>query len=347
MLRQVPFPVFQAPFFPAPPGVSRFVARGYSDVLAAHGFADADLLRSMVGAWDALIDAIQPALIVADHSPTLCLAARGAAPLVLVSNSFALPPDHLAAFPVLLPSQAAIATDERLLDVINQVQAQRRRPSVETLPAMLTGAGRFVRVLPELDIYREQRNTAAVGPLEPLPAPMPAPKEAGFFAYLSGEAPTCEQIGAALISSGWRGRAYIRSAAPEVRARLKSRGLNLLDRPAPIEEVLADSTVIIHHGGSLAQAALSAGRPQFVFPMHVEQLMTARALQRMGVAHCLVGRHPDSQIIAGINDLMKNPTIVARALAAADSVQSRGPWDSLPAIIKCCEAAVPILGEIF
>jgi rhamnosyltransferase subunit B len=65
LLRECPFPVVQAPLYSrAAPG---FVARSYADILAVHGFADADQLLAMTQAWLALLDLVRPAL----SSPTI------------------------------------------------------------------------------------------------------------------------------------------------------------------------------------------------------------------------------------------------------------------------------------
>ena len=51
-----------------------------------HGYLDRLKLASMVRGWQGLIDLIKPDLIVAEYSPTLCLAAWGEiTPLSLAS----------------------------------------------------------------------------------------------------------------------------------------------------------------------------------------------------------------------------------------------------------------------
>ena len=58
-------------------GSGSFLAASFADVLAVHGFATADELHPMVQGWQGLLDLARPALVVCDHSPTLCLAALG------------------------------------------------------------------------------------------------------------------------------------------------------------------------------------------------------------------------------------------------------------------------------
>ena len=81
-------PIYQAPVWPKAAAIAGrpFRISNYADLLALVGFADADGLAAMVGAWDALLALLNPHLIVADFSPTLCLAAHGAIPTALVGK---------------------------------------------------------------------------------------------------------------------------------------------------------------------------------------------------------------------------------------------------------------------
>ena len=74
------------------------------------------------------------------------------------------------------------------------------------------------------------------------------------------------------------------SSTPAQRERCRRQGLEVLEVPAPLEEVFPRVAAIAHHGGvGLAQQALAAGRPQLLFPVHLEQLLNAQMLERLGV----------------------------------------------------------------
>src|SRR5262249_27558748 len=152
----------------------------------------------VVRAWDSLLDLVQPALIVLDHSPTLCLAAHGRTPTVVVGTGFTLPPAEGATFPALLPGKTTLVPDELLLAVIQTVQARRGLPTPASLPGLLAGAARFLCVLPEIDPYAEQRRERCLGPSMPLADPLPAAERGSFFAYLSADYGPVEQVLAAL-----------------------------------------------------------------------------------------------------------------------------------------------------
>ncbi len=340
LLRASPFPVVQAPLYSAagrvaPPG---FVARSYADILATHGFADAEHLLAMVQAWLALLDLVRPALVVADHAPTLCLAASAVLPTVLVCNGYLLPPADLPAFPLLMPERPAVVEEGRLLEIVHEVQRRLGRPPARSLPGLFEAAGRFVTVLPELDPYHDVRRERVVGPLEPLGPPLPPPERGGFFAYLAAEMPGWEAILSCLARTGFPGRAYVRGAPPEARDRLRRLGLEVFDRPAPLDEMLAQSAAIVSQGNTgLIQAALAAGRPQLLFPAHLEQLLNGRRLHALGVAHCLSGQFPAADVGEGLRQLLVEPRFARRAREVAGTVAARGPWAPLPAIVAHCE----------
>jgi rhamnosyltransferase subunit B len=340
LLRACPFPVVQAPLYysadhAAPPG---FIARSYADILAICGFADADHLLAMTQAWLALLDLMRPAVVVADHSPTLCLAASGVVPTVLVGNGYFVPPADGSTFPALMPERKAVVDEGRLLNVVQEVQRRLGRPVAPTLPGLFGApASRFVTVLPELDPYHDVRLEPVIGPLEPLGPPLPPLERPSFFAYLKGDMPGCEAILTSLARTGFPGRAYVPNAGPEGCDRLRRLGLEVFDRLVPLDELLTQSAVIVSQGnGGTAQAALAAGRPQLVFPAHQEQLMNARRLQALGVAHYLTGQFPAADVGEGLRQLLTDPIFNRRAREAAVAVQARGPYNALETIVAHC-----------
>src|SRR5204863_336785 len=82
-----------------------------------------------VQAWQGLLDLVRPALVICDHSPTLCLAAYGALPVVLVGDAFALPPADRPTFPALIPGRSPVVPEEQLLAVVREGQRRRGRPA--------------------------------------------------------------------------------------------------------------------------------------------------------------------------------------------------------------------------
>jgi hypothetical protein len=338
VLQGSPFPVLQAPLWhPRPVAAERnFLAGSYADILAIRGFADVGDLTAMVQGWQALLDLVQPRLVIADHSPTLCLAAYQALPVVMHGNGFILPPVDQATFPPLVPDAAPVLPQEQLLAVVQEVQRRRRRPLPATLPGLLA-AERFLTALPELDPYQAVRRETQLGPIEPLPAPAPPPADSCFFAYLSAEAPHAEDVLLSLARSGVRGGAYLRGASPAQRERLRAAGMEVTDRPAPLTELLPRISVIVHHAGlGVSQQALAAGRPQILLPQHLEHSLTAQKLASLGVGGFLSGTFAPENVARAVLHVLTEPRYAERAAACAQSLQTRGPWTPLPQIVQRC-----------
>ncbi len=340
VLRELPYPVLQAPYWHARPwtGSQPFVAASYADLLAIRGFTEVADLLPRVQAWQGLIDLLRPALVVADHSPTLCLAAYRTVPTAILGTGFALPPADGPTFPPLAVGKPALVPEERLLAVVREVQRRRGRAAPDTLPGLFAAAERFVTVLPELDPYRAVRREPHLGPLGlRLGPPLPPPSRAAFFAYLSADVPCAEQLVQGLARAGHPGTAYLRGATPEARQRLRRTGLEILDAPASLDEVLPHAAVVVHHGGAgLAQQALAAGRPQLFFPDHLERMLTAQRVHQLGAGLYLAGEFPVDAVPQALRRLAGEQSFTERARTAADAIAERGPRDPLPRIVECC-----------
>jgi hypothetical protein len=342
--RDLPYPLLQAPYWHPRPwtGSQPFLATSYADILAIRGFADPADLLPMVQAWQGLLDLVRPALVVCDHSPTLCLAAYRTLPTVILGHAFGLPPADGPTFPSLIPERPAVVPEEQLLSAVREVQRRRGRPASETLPGLFAAAERFLTFLPELDPYRPLRHEPHLGPLDfGLGQPLPPPQRASFFAYLSADVPCAEQLVQGLARAGIPGVVHLRGATPEARQRLRRTGLEILDAPAPVEEVLPRVAVVVHHGGAgLAQQALAAGRPQLFFPDHLERILNARLVEQLGAGLYLSGQFPAEAVPQALRRLTEEPNFTERAQTAARAVAERGPWDPLPRIVERCLSLV-------
>jgi Erythromycin biosynthesis protein CIII-like, C-terminal domain len=339
------FPVLQAPFWHPRPwhGAQPFQAGSYADVLALQGWDRSEHLRPQVEAWQQLIDRVQPKVIVCDHSPTLCLTAFRTLPTIILGTWFVMPPVGGDRFPVLLPGQAPVISQEQLLATVRQVQCERGRPEPNTLPEILAAADRFVTVFPELDPYHASRQEPVWDPITPLPAPVARPPGPSFFAYLNAAHAQVEPLLSMLGQVGCKGTAYLRGAGTPLKERLRQQGLGVLDAPARPADVLNHNAIVIHHGGSgLTHAAAAAGRPQFLLPEHLEQTLTARMLAKLGIGVLLGDQATIASAAQLIQQLVGDRPFADRARAFARTIKKRPRLDPLPAILQACSAR---LGE--
>lgn len=332
------FMVLPAPVCPVHSLVLRnFHAASYADILAASGFGSAADLYALTTAWQRLIEMVRPELIVGDHSPTLCLAAYGTLPTVLVGTGFTVPPAEAPFFPPLGTAARPLLPQEQILGIVQQAQRRRARPIPDSLGGIFAPAVRLVCTFPELDPYRKVRSEPAVGPLGSLPAPAPLPAAPAYFAYLSPDYAGVDNLLATLASTGLPGSVYVRGAPRLLVDFLRGRGLVVHDRPVPLGEVLPGVSLLLHHAGAgTSEAALAAGRLQLLFPQHLEQTLTSQALTDLGVATYLTGEQPLDALHRSLGQLLGDNSAAERAQSWAQQLRARGLPDPLPYVVQRC-----------
>jgi hypothetical protein len=258
---------------------------------------------------------------------------------VLIGDNFGLPPIETPSFPALVPTARPVAPPEQLLAVIQEVQRRRGRAAPDMLTGLLVAAARYPAGVPELDPYQGIRREPCVGPLHECAEPLAPPAQPRFFAYLAADVPATERVLAALARSGCPGSAYVRGASQALRERFRQPGFDILETPAPMADILPHASVVVHHASSsLAHDALFAGRPQLVFPAHLENILNAQMLERLGVAAYLLGQFSGEQVCETLHSLLTERRFTERAQALAQSIQSRGPWNALARIVERCLA---------
>ena len=342
LLQRDSFAVLQAPLWSYRPlrHGPNFLASSFADVLAVRGWDAAATLHPLVEAWQQLIEHVKPRLIVTDCAPTLCLAAYLSVPVVQVGNWFSMPPVHAPTFPLLVPGQPPAMPQEELLKVVQEVQRRRMRPIPKALTSVLAAGDRFPTFFPELDGYQTERSEQVWDPLEPLAPVAGTTPEPRFFAYLTAENPSIEPILTQMALTGVRGTVYVRSAPADLKDRLRLQGLTVFDEPANLEQMLAESAVIVHHGGSSANSAFAAGRPQILLPQHLEQITTAQLLARLGVAVFLLGNAAPEAASRALRQVLTERRFADNAALWARRVHDRPRRPTLPAIIERCEQRV-------
>jgi len=334
LLRRSGFPVLQAPKWP---GARTETAKSYGDMLALLGFDSVPALMLMTSAWQDLFDLVAPDLIVANHSPTAALTARGSIPVALIGNGFEMPPTSLPAFPPLKSGTEPMADELKLVETVSEVQRHRGREIPQTLPAILGADYRAVCVLPELDPYAEQRNEPILDPLDPLPRYRPAPNDRSVFAYIGVEHSDLYEIADGLAAADARVTCHVRGDPGTIGASLAKRGVTVLTDPADLTEMLPASDVVVGYASAgISQAALAAGRPQLALPYDLEKEGTASALDRLGVVLTLGVGLTAEQVSAAIDTLLADGRYANHAAVCAQSILTREPADALETIVTEC-----------
>lgn len=247
--------VWQSVIAPPLPYSGREDSYTFADILATFGFGDANLLQPHLQAWQDLLTAINPCLVITDHAPGLALAAQGRVPVVVLGSHFAVPPP-VDVFPI-LRFPAPPESNQRQ-DQVSETVHRLLKLNVP-LGHALNGDRSFIFSIPELDCYRCWRTDAQYVGVHIAPLPTNShSKQGATWAYLSSDYPHTDLI--------------LETLAPE--HDFKS-----------LQEALIDKSLAVHHGGlTTSISCLLAGIPQIILPTHFEQQLNAIALQQMGVA---------------------------------------------------------------
>ncbi|MBZ9573737.1 nucleotide disphospho-sugar-binding domain-containing protein [Modicisalibacter sp. MOD 31.J] len=323
------------------PGPGRFRAATYADVMGVCGYADREQLAMRVAAWESLLDAWAPAVVIADYAPLLSLAAFGRCPLIAVGDGFVTPPAMPdGGFPPLDVAMSPVWDPALLLASARAVQVARGLPCPETLAEIVTGLGQVVMLPPELDIYHAQRSSCADGPWCRPDPPQSMPYGRRVFAYLRPGDPLARRVLVALTDCADGVAGYFPDATPDWLAEAARHGVVVHKTPPPLSRVLGDTSLLVHHGGigSMTEAAL-AGRPQLLLPRHREQRLNARrALEALPGAFVVKADAELAGLRRRLPGLLddERPARAAHAMAmrlARREATARGALDALLAVL--------------
>jgi rhamnosyltransferase subunit B len=338
------FQILQAPCWQQrfSPNERPFAAGTYADLLARHGYGSQADLDCLLRGWESLIELVNPALIVADHAPTACLAAWQRVPVALLGDGFTIPPCTGQVFHTINAAASSLVPQSRVYDVIKAVQKRRGRSVPESLPEMFATESRVLTTFPELDPYRSVRESEeCLGPLSTWSAPTPSPQTPRVFVYLSSEYPHVDLLLESFTQAGVACSVYFRDGLPADVHRLREKAIEVFDRPQNLEEILPRVSAVVHHASlNMSMAALVAGRPQLVLPRHLEQDLTARALEDLGTGRILGGRLTLGQIGQSLSELAQSPETAERSYRLATTLHARRSHGCLDHIVQGCHQLI-------
>lgn len=330
--------VVAAPKAPSP-ALPWFRAASYADILAVRGYTNLDDLAIGVCGWDRILADVKPALVVSDHSPTLCLAAAGKVPTVVIGNGFTVPPAQEVWFPRLDDDAEPLVAQEHVFRVVRQVSRLRGRRPPDALPAAFAGDARLVAAIAELDPYHSVRRDPLIGPLEPLASASPPPDSPRLFAYLAAGYAGLDLLFLALGKRGIPTRLFLQGADASLRNEAVQAGLRVDREPPPLKHVLPACAIVLHHGGqATAVQALAAARPQVVLPRCLEQELTGHAIEAMGCGVSLAGPQSVAAVIEAMERMLADSSYAARSARFADAIHAREPLGGVDAVVDRCIA---------
>lgn len=297
----------------------------HADVLAMLGFHNTAQLSAMIAAWRTLFSLVDPAVLVADHSPTVSLAARvEQRPLVTTGTPFTMPPLGFPSFPPLRGDLASAIPEHRMQAAIAAALREHGyNASLPTLPSYFASQARLVVGLPELDPYRSFRQEQLFAPPGGFPPLLPIP-ERRLFAYLGTETPDLAATLQAICALEFPVELFLRDADDFTQEFVRLSGKTLHIERVDLRQALPRVSHVISQGGAATTAmTLAAGRPHMMLPQHHESRLNAALVERMGA-----GFEAKSEFEARLRDFVGDYGLQEGAAAAANVLSQRPLPDS-------------------
>lgn len=300
-------------------------ADSFPQVLFNSGYHNVDALHQRLVDTMAMLDTIDPDLIVCDYAPTVMLANHTARrPLVVAGHGFWIPPRSVpmprfrywlgTAPPEFLEREATV------LAVINRAISRFGTSAFENFADFLAADCYWLCMFEELDFYAQRAGARYLGifPDGDFGVPPQWPNEDGakVFAYLN-PGPTVGATLAALTDE----RTSVCLYAPDLAAfdqfDLPADIYHCSAEPVSLPMVAAACRAFVNNGNlSTAAVALLAGKPQLCLPGTAEQYMNARRIEQLG-AGLAVPQQRRGSIAPKLHALLKQPdyTRAARRFA--------------------------------
>lgn len=262
----------------------------YASLLNNSGYDDIVGLAARIRAWRTLLQTVQPAAIVGDHSPTALLAGGSLnLPRVHFGTGFTVPPEAQP-FPVFqpnlqVPANVLAHNENAVLQNLNRALERLQSPGLNRLQDLFAGAAGYVLSYPELDHYECGRSHPYIGVPDTSQGADPLwPDGAGprILAYLRPSKHLEATLTALSRSSA---RVLLRVGdlpAAKLQPFLRP-GMMITDQPVQMQQAAqqCDAFVAYASHGFTAEMLL-AGKPGLLLPDHLERSLVARRAGQLG-----------------------------------------------------------------
>jgi len=324
------FPILQAPAWMAKP-VGMPPAVTFSDILFRSGYFSVDGLTSLLKAWHYIFSLVKPSLIVADHSPTALLAARGTSiPKIVVGSSFTIPPLTTPLPPLMkegISPKELNFRETTAIENINQALAKLEKPPIDHLCDIFKVNGTFMFTIPEFDHYGHIRKHGSyIGPaimqncgLDPI---WPQYNGKKIFAYLYPSYKGFKHIIKVLNRLNCASIIYAPGISKREKTLLQTDKIFIYEDIINLNNVIkVCDAAICHSGAGTGSAFLLAGIPVLLLPFHLEQMTIAKLITRTGAGLMLM---PDAKKLdykKAIKNLLDEPHLAQNAKLLSQKYQ--------------------------
>lgn len=308
----------------------------YPQLLQQVGYDTPGNLVLLLEAWRALFHALRPDLLIADHSPTALLAARGL-PLckVAMGTGFSVPPD-LEYFPN-LTSKPQDETwlrgiQAQVTKVVNEALFRLGLPELPRLGALFREVDERILTTPrELDHYGDRSDSAlwGLGPFTGDLCPSwPLSENRRIFAYLK-VAPTLRTTLKLLQELGLPSLVALDGVPEALTAEFAGSLLHFCSAAVDLGYVAktCDSAILNATHGTTA-ALLMRGVPVLMIPLNLEQDVLARRATSLGLG-VMASAGSDREVLEKFSQLLNEDRFKRTAMAFAGIYAAYDPWMTL------------------
>ena len=340
VLGDLPVTYLQAPFRAQALAADAPAIPSFSHLLIRQCFTSVNELAGYLRAWHAIFAAVQPDLVLFEHSPTALIAAYGCNfKKVMIGNGFTAPPvqadvqEPFLPFPTTLrtlPVWAGLRQDDG--EVCKLINAARSRLGLALLPHLHAIHAQvdatWLMTWAPLDHFgpRPGAHYLGIEPAQPRAAPVwPAGDGPRVFGYLQAFG-ALEPLLRALMARRARAVLFVRHMPLSMRRAFAHTGVEFVDAPVDLHQVAHQADWVISHGNHSTVAHFAAtGVPQLLIPLYQEQLFLARRMVQHGVA--LIAFQDQAGFTPEVAALSTQAHFRQRARGLAEQC---GPYDTVP-----------------
>ena len=320
------------------------IPRIYAHILHNVGWAEPAQLQILLAAWQNLYDAVQPDVLITEHSPTALLAARGRGIRTAnMGTGFFSPPDLASCLdlrPWFEPAANLKRDEQVLLERVNRIIPSDAK--LDRIHQLYTSVDQDILLtFPELDHFpmrKQNRNYYGMWNL-PSGSPPQWPNSNGprIFGYLK-QFEALEPLLRHLSDLEAATVIYAPSVSQQLKHDLANDRLSFAQHRLDLELVSKSCDLAITNAtAGTVTGMLLAGKPCLMVPKYLEQAVFARRVHAIGAGLNCHESHSE-QIIAGLGELLTKPEFSDRAKAFRQKHISYSPQRAIAEIISRLEA---------
>lgn len=319
-----------------------------TETLYRFGFLNPEGLTAMTRSWRTLWALLKADLLLFDHSPTACLAARGLGiPRILIGNSFAVPPKATP-----LPAyrwwqnqaeemSRLLETEQRTVQNINASALRLDTPRINAVSDLFEAEETLICSWPSLDVYGRRENAEYIGPINNVSTgATPIWENNGkkrVFAYLKPQYKHFDATLTAMAQSDAQFLVFAPGIAEASAAKHSKPNLVFSATPMNMGQVVKTCDLIVCHAGGMTDVALSAGIPVLQLPMQMEQTMTSRRTELLGAGLHLPLEGNPGELRKLMKKLLNDSSFTAAARRYASTLADQGNQKSLERLLQRCD----------